>query len=43
MSWDILFHDSFATEFDVLAKPLQDELLASLKTSSKEQQHGKKT
>ena len=28
MRWDILFHDDFATEFDALAKPLQDELLA---------------
>jgi hypothetical protein len=28
MSWDILFHDDFATEFDAWAKPLQDELLA---------------
>lgn len=28
MNWDILFHDDFATEFDALAQPLQDELLA---------------
>jgi hypothetical protein len=28
MSWDILFHDDFATEFAALAQPLQDELLA---------------
>jgi hypothetical protein len=28
MSWDILFHDDFATEFAALAVPLQDELLA---------------
>ena len=28
MSWVILFHDDFATEFDALAQPLQDELLA---------------
>lgn len=28
MSWGILFHDDFATEFAVLAEPLQDELLA---------------
>ena len=28
MGWDILFHDDFANEFDAMAKPLQDELLA---------------
>ncbi len=28
MSWDILFHDDFVTEFAALAVPLQDELLA---------------
>ena len=28
MSWDILFHDDFAIEFDLLAQSLQDELLA---------------
>ena len=28
MSWDILFHDDFATEFEAFAEPLQDELLA---------------
>lgn len=28
MSWDILFDDDFATEFEALAEPLQDELLA---------------
>jgi len=28
MSWSILFHDDFATEFAALAEPLQDELLA---------------
>ncbi|MDP2370488.1 helix-turn-helix domain-containing protein [Rhodoferax sp.] len=30
MRWDILFHGDFATEFDALAQPLQDELLATL-------------
>jgi len=28
MSWDILFHDAFASEFAALAESLQDELLA---------------
>lgn len=28
MSWDILFHDDFASEFATLTEPLQDELLA---------------
>ena len=28
MGWDILFHDDFATEFEALTDPLQDELLA---------------
>lgn len=28
MSWDILFHDDFAAEFEALPEPLQDELLA---------------
>ena len=28
MSWDILFHDDFASEFATFTEPLQDELLA---------------
>ena len=28
MSWDVIFHDAFASEFDVLVEGLQDELLA---------------
>ena len=28
MSWDILFHDAFASEFAALTESLQDELLA---------------
>lgn len=28
MTWTVLFHDDFVTEFAALAHPLQDELLA---------------